>query len=73
MIVIEKNIPIPAAGGRPFGEDIQALRSMEAGDSFVIDAKRRNTLLQRSKKHGLKVITRKTDDGKVRVWKKEAA
>ena len=68
---IEKTIPIPRAhatrGKYPFHQ-------MEIGDSFVVPVDRRIAASVAcdwyKRKHGMKFVTRKTEDGKfVRVWR----
>jgi hypothetical protein len=73
MLTIEKNIPIPTAGGRwpdcvPWTKTIT---DMQVGDSFFVKglaAREVHPRLATAKKKGFKVVTR-TQDGGVRVWR----
>ena len=71
---IEKGItmPAPIEHGRAESvcKDIRAtLEAMQAGDSFVIDSHREQTLaLRTAQRMGLTVTTRKLNGGGVRVW-----
>lgn len=71
MIELEHGIPMPEAGNRvtkyPF-------RIMEVGDSFVISITKQNSIsaqmsLNRKIDSNKKFITRKINDGELRVWR----
>lgn len=62
--MIEKNVP--TVGYYPFD-------SMEVGDSFSVMLEKRHKLsvamLRYSKKTGTKFISRRMEDGSIRVWR----
>jgi len=63
--LIEKGVPIP--GRFPFGQ-------MEVGDSFVITTKRSTAAVAARRygdKHKMKFVTRKMDNGAIRIWRVE--
>lgn len=59
--MIKKNIPIPEAGGFPF-------KSMEVGDSVLVDEKARTYAHNYGHQTGKKFTTRKEGDA-FRVWR----
>lgn len=62
-LTIEKNIPIKTTATTSVG---QALRSMEAGDSFVTDKRPAGGVI--SAVGGKKFVTRTVENG-IRVWR----
>lgn len=65
MPKIEKNIPLP---DKKSGKNIRLLKSMEVGDSFVIEIKSRSSFLISAAREGIKITTRSIGNGKIRVW-----
>lgn len=72
---VEKDVPIPAPGGRPADETAltASLRLLTPGDSFAVEKRRRGALAvavtREQIRNGTKFTTRMTDDGRVRVWR----
>jgi hypothetical protein len=65
-IIIEKGIPLP--GKRSSGLT-NTLRGMSPGDSFVLSATHRNSAFNCAKAAGVKIYTRRLEDGSMRVWR----
>ena len=64
---IEKNIPIKKKKGIT-----STLRELGIGDSFILPKdKSRQGLQAQGNQIGIKVLTRKQDDGTIRVWRTE--
>lgn len=68
---IEKNIPVPSPHA---AREKYPFHQMEIGDSFVVPVDRRTAASAActwyKKKHGMRFVTRTTEDGKfVRVWR----
>lgn len=61
-ITIESGIPTPTRARYP-------IASMNVGDSFVVDANKKNGVYTTAKRLGAKVVIRSIGEGKVRVWK----
>lgn len=72
QIVIEKNIPVPAPGGKtkPLSEFTKTIMSMEVGDSYLVpnEPRYRNRHTYVAKLKGWEFKTRKNDEG-IRVWR----
>lgn len=68
-IQIDKNIPMPSGPNGGTGVTA-AIRSLQIGDSFVIPESQRNAVGPAASKLGFSLLTRKQDDGTVRVWRK---
>ena len=66
--VIEKSIPMPAVKGGASTPFSKAIKSLEVGDSFVVEKKRGTGCL--AKHYGRKFATR-TVDGVTRIWRTE--
>ena len=66
MYLIEKNIPIVDSKNNLAA----VMRSMDIGDSVVIDQKDRTKVSQYAKINGVKMKT-KTIDGVLRMWRIE--
>jgi hypothetical protein len=66
MYLIEKNIPIVDSKNNLAA----VMRSMDIGDSVVIDQKDRTKVSQYAKINGVKMKT-KTIDGALRMWRIE--
>jgi hypothetical protein len=66
MYLIEKNIPIVDSKNNLAA----VMRSMDIGDSVVIDKKDRTKVSQYAKINGVKMKT-KTIDGVLRMWRIE--
>ena len=68
---IEKNVPLPPAGGCHVGLR-EVLQKMKVGDSLKVSDKPRGTLasllVKESRRAGSKFTTRSQDDG-IRVWR----
>ena len=64
---IEKNIPIPKLIRN--GKNINILRQMEIGDSFVFEGKSRSLFLVPARRIGIKLTTRKIGHDKFRLWR----
>jgi hypothetical protein len=65
-VIVEKNIPMP---GFPFSK-------MQIGDSFLIPGNiKRSTASvaakRYEKKHNVKFVSRKMDNGAIRIWRVE--
>jgi len=65
---IEKGVPIPL-GAEP--EKYEFLKSMEVGDSIVMDAQERNRLYSYGRGYQYKFMSKSTGNGTLRVWLKE--
>lgn len=61
---IEKNIPIPTQETR-----WSFLKELEIGDSFVIEKKHRINVYTRAKNFKIKILARRVDNNKHRVWR----
>lgn len=74
---IEKNIPVPEKRG-PGRSLLYPLDKMDIGDSFIAGeytrkgmAKTWSILNGYRRRHALKFVCQKTDDGFIRVWRVE--
>ena len=65
MPKIESNIPVPPH----FGKWVDLIQHMKWGDSVEVLAKQRSCMASAMHRFKIKCVTRKTTDGKVRVWK----
>lgn len=70
-IVIEKGVPLPSLGRGTVNNF--PLKQMEIGDSFAVDTKKRNTVMNQIRSFektnpAIKFTTRKVEDT-VRVWR----
>ena len=67
--VIEKGVPIPPEYA-PRGL-CAAIRKMAVGDSILLDDthSRRATCYAFAKRAGYKIVSRKAEDGKFRLWR----
>lgn len=70
-IKIEKGLPLPEQKRAQYGLIAAALKQMEIGDSFECKESQRCAASQAAHRHGIKVLTRKTGQGLVRVWRIE--
>lgn len=69
MNEIEKGIPIPPkVSAKSKTGNMELLRAMEIGDSFVSD-KKSGYFCTPARIAGIKITTRKIEDGKIRVWR----
>lgn len=72
--VIERNIPIPTVR-KAHRSDLDWVKTMEIGDSVVIDYKTSCSVMHRAKQLGFKMTQRKVDPSKsfkesdARVWR----
>lgn len=70
VFIVESNIPVPPISTGPKSSKYAFMRDMLSGQSFVVrDTKAAQAVYGAAKKMGIKVITRKVDDG-VRIWRK---
>ena len=60
---IEKGIPIPYIKSK-----YEFLKSMEVGDSIVMDAQERNRLYSYGRGYQYKFMSKSTGNGTLRVW-----
>ena len=67
---IEKNIPIPDNNRGKEWSKWTFVKSLDNGDSFIIDIRQRNALYQYCTLKKIKIITRLCDSNKqqVRAW-----
>ena len=67
---IEKNIPIPPRGRKPWSKYKDLIERMGVDDSVVVSTmKEATTLAITIRRHlGLKPATRRLEDGSYRVW-----
>ena len=72
-IEIESGIPMPRSEvGRPLGELMSAICSLQVGQSFVVERKWKHSHFHAyAKRAGIKVVTRRIDGDKFRVWRAE--
>lgn len=70
-IVVERGVPLPTAGRNRGAGLSHAMRSMEVGDSFVVEsAKTRNVICSLARTMPpRKFATRVQPDGTFRVWR----
>jgi hypothetical protein len=67
---IEKGIPIPKESPQS-AKKYNFLKSMEVGDSVIMNTEERNRLFSYGRFHQYKFISRKTGNGTLRVWLKK--
>jgi len=69
---IEKNVPIPKRkAGQAYGTYTDLFNKMVEGDSFIAEGKMaslQSAIRQAAKRAGVKILTRKESDDKLRVW-----
>jgi hypothetical protein len=65
-IEIEKRVPVPPMNAKPGGL-MDTVRKMKVGDSFI--AANRNFVGKVTRETGFKLVTRKTEDGRFRIWR----
>lgn len=68
QIVLEKNIPLPNLKTKPFK---YPMKDMKIGDSFTTYGKSGNAVRGCAVNIGIKIITRRISDDKIRVWRIE--
>jgi len=64
-IKIEKKVPLPSRGRNNYR---LVYEQMEPGDSFKIQKNQYQAALMAARRLGLKITTRKIDEGSLRVW-----
>jgi len=75
--VIERNVPIPKGGQRSHRPDLDWVKTMQVGDSVVVDYRTSCSVMHRAKLLGFKMTQRKLDPNKTfkesdaRVWRVE--
>lgn len=68
MPKIEKNIAIPQQ--TKWGKNVEFLKKLDVGDSFVIEKESiRGSFGVSARRLGIKLTTRKLEDGKIRLWR----
>ena len=73
--VIERNVPIPKGGQRAHRTDLDWVKTMQPGDSVVVDYKTSCAIMHRGKLLGFKMTQRKLEADKsfkesdARVWR----
>jgi len=70
-IQIESGIPIPGkrAWGRQSSGIADVLKLMKVGESIVIPKEKRNGTQSVARTYGIKIVTRITEDDKIRIWR----
>lgn len=69
MLEIEKNVPLPPSNN---GTGLSAvLRSMEIGDSVLVESTKKNRLTAAFAKHAPRKFSQRKQEGGIRVWRKE--
>ncbi len=68
-VKIVSGVPIPPARAGANDTYGEILARMKDGDMVELEAAQGNQLRSRAHKAGVEVTLRKTDDGKVRVWR----
>lgn len=71
--LIESGVPIPRKGGNKFERTglMKVLQELQVGDSVVLEEKRRANAGTAADRLGIKVLTRKVEEGKIRLWRIE--
>lgn len=68
-LVIRKNVPMPAALQQRTSGALALLQRMAKGDSVELPERQVRTLQSAAKKAGIKIATRKLQDGQFGLWK----
>lgn len=73
---IDNGVPLPERGTvLSYGNRVplvDTLRKLQAGQSFVVDTvKARIATLDTAHRLGIKVTTKRQEDGRYRIWRKE--
>lgn len=70
VFIVESNIPVPPISTGPKSSKYDFMKDMNSGQSFLVsDTKSAQRVYAAAKKMGVRIITRKVDDG-VRIWRK---
>ena len=70
VFIVESNIPVPPISTGPKSSKSMISKDMNSGQSFLVsDTKSAQRVYAAAKKMGVRIITRKVDDG-VRIWRK---
>lgn len=64
-IKIEKDIPLPEKNSGL----VANLKKLKIGDSFLVPANKRSTVVSAARYAGVKVATRQEGDSDVRIWR----
>lgn len=64
---IEKNIPIPPPS--QWGKNLNFIKKLEVGDSFVVEKRSRGSIVTSARRTEIVLATRVLEDGRVRVWR----
>lgn len=70
MYEIEKNVPIPKHRGEGRGRILELLKTMEVGDSVVVDVSesQKGNSVSYAQQFGIKCVTKKVEGG-FRIWR----
>ena len=67
-ITIEPAVPVPVKR-TPHGKHAAMLKAMEDGESAIVSAKAIPNVRSQASRMGIRVVTRRQEDGSYRVWR----